>query len=86
MTAKATRSKATPQAVPTIESLRRYTPEQVVEMGLTTYTVATLKKLAQRHQIRHHREGAVATGRIYFTLADLQANTAAEEFTPLASA
>jgi hypothetical protein len=84
VTAKATR-KATPQAPPTIDSLRRFTPEQVVELGLTTYTAATLKKLAQRHQIRHHREGAVATGRIYFTLADLAANTAAEEFAPLSA-
>lgn len=84
MTAKATR-KATPtEAAPTIESLRRYTPEQVVELGLTTYTAATLKKKAQRHELRHHREGGVATGRIYFTLADIKANTEYEQFAPVA--
>lgn len=85
MTTKATRKAVPPQAAPpTIESLRRFTPEQVVELGLTTYTVATLKKLAQRRQIHHHREGASPTGRIYFTLADLAQNDAAEKTPPLA--
>jgi hypothetical protein len=82
VTAKATRMQAAP---PTIESLRRLTPELVVELGLTTYTVATLKKKAQRHEIKHHREGGVPTGRIYFTLSDLLANTEAEQFTPLSA-
>jgi hypothetical protein len=86
VTAKATRSKAIPTqaAPPTIESLQRLTPERVVELGLTTHTASTLKKKAQRHEIHHHREGGVATGRIYFTLDDCAKNTAAEQFGPVA--
>lgn len=83
MTAKATR-KAPPTAEPTIQSLQRFTPERVVELGLSTHTVATLKKKAQKHEIHHHREGGVSTGRIYFTLDDLARNLATEQVTPLA--
>lgn len=86
MTAKATR-KATPTKAtpPTVESLQRLTPERVVDLGLTTHTVSTLKKKAQRWEIHHHREGGVPTGRIYFTLDDCAKNTAAEAFGPLAA-
>lgn len=85
MTAKATRKAIPTQAAPpTIESLERLTPERVVELGLTTHTAGTLKKKAQRHQIHHHREGGVPTGRIYFTLDDCAKNTAAEAFGPVA--
>ncbi|WP_435173249.1 hypothetical protein [Actinacidiphila sp. bgisy145] len=85
MTAKATRTKTAPAVIeqPTIESLLRFTPEEAFAQRLTTYKPSTLKKLAQRHQIRHHREGGVPTGRIYFTLADLAAITAAEQVAPL---
>ena len=85
MTAKATRSQPAAQsAAQKIETLRRFTPEQVVELGLTTYTVRTLKKLAQRRKIHHHREGSASRGRIYFTLDDLAKNNAKEQEPPIA--
>lgn len=83
--ASAPKAAATKSPEQIINELRRFTPEQVVALGLTTYTVATLKKLAQRRQIHHHREGAAANGRIYFTLDDLERNNEQESTPPFAA-
>jgi hypothetical protein len=85
VTARSTRKTAPTVESPTVESLRRFTPEQAVELGLTTYRPSTLRKYAQEYRIPHHREGGSPRGRIYFTLADLAALTAAEQVEPLSA-
>lgn len=80
MTSKATR-KATPAPGPIpIETLERFTPEQVVALGLTPYRLSTLKKKAQLRQIHHHRDGM----KITFTREDLRRNAELGETAPLA--
>jgi hypothetical protein len=81
VTAKATR-KAPPSAAeqPSIESLQRFTPEQVVELGLTPYRLSTLKKKAQRREIFHHRDGE----KITFTREDLRRNAELGAAAPVA--
>lgn len=80
MTAKATRKPPTePTPVP-IEALERFSPEQVIQLGLAPYTVGTLKKKAQKREIFHHRDG----GRITFTREDLRRNAELGQAAPLA--
>lgn len=80
MTAKATRKTAPTVAPIPIESLERFTPEQVVALGLAPYRLSTLKKKAQRREIFHHRDG----GRITFTREDLRRNAELGATAPLA--
>lgn len=82
MTAKATRSKATPTKPqqPSIESLQRFTPEQVEELGLSPYKAGTLRKKAQRRELFHHRDAE----KITFTREDLRRNAELGQTAPVA--
>lgn len=84
MTAKATTKTRTPTRPPMGEAeLRRWTPEEVVELKLMpNSSVRSLKELCYRRQIWHHRDG----GRITFTAEDLRRNAELGAVEPLLSA
>ncbi|MFI5664634.1 helix-turn-helix domain-containing protein [Streptomyces sp. NPDC051684] len=53
------------------EQLRRWTPQQVIDLQLLPYTSArVLKEKCYRRELWHHRDG----GRITFTAEDLRRN------------
>lgn len=88
MTAKATNrtrtpQKRTPTALPQDGSdLRRWTPEQVVELQLLPYTsVRVLKERCYRRALFCHRDG----GRITFTPDDLRRNSELGAVEPLSA-
>ncbi|GAA2630128.1 hypothetical protein [Streptomyces axinellae] len=61
--------------------LKRYTPEEVVELRLLPYTsVRTVKEKAYRRELFHHTDG----GRITFTAEDLRRNGDLGAVEPLA--
>lgn len=62
--------------------LRRYSPNEVVEMKLLPYRSArSLKEKCYRREVIHHRDG----GRISFTLDDIRRENARTTVEPLAA-
>ncbi|MFL0393519.1 hypothetical protein ACH0CM_12420 [Streptomyces albus] len=61
--------------------LKRYTPQEVVELRLLPYTSAdTLRKKAHQRELWHHNDG----GRITFTAEDIRRNSELGAVAPLA--
>ncbi|WP_338699135.1 hypothetical protein V2W30_22495 [Streptomyces sp. Q6] len=62
--------------------LRRWTPQQVVDLQLLPYaSVRTLKAKCHRREIWHHRDN----NRITFTAEDIRRNTEAGQVAPVAA-
>ncbi|WP_255951612.1 hypothetical protein [Streptomyces odontomachi] len=83
--AKATTGAATKTGKTTTTDeaeLRRYTPEEVIELKLLPYTSArVLKEKCYRRQVIHHLDGR----RITFTLDDIRRENARNTVEPIAA-
>lgn len=59
--------------------LRRWSPEEVVELHLLPYTsVRVLKQKCHAREVHHHNDG----GRITFTASDIRAEDARTQIAP----
>lgn len=80
MTAQATEQPPTPDE-PT-DDLRRYTPEQVSELGWLPFTPRVIRQKCYSRLLQHHGDG----GRITFTADDIRAWNEAQTRRPARTA